>query len=155
MRNAIVAAVLVCITAVVYMYFGPGAIDRQNPIRIEESFARASGKSAKAGAAFMTIYNRSGQADRLISAKTDAAGMVELHTHMVENDIMQMRKLDSVLVPAGHTIMAKPHSLHLMLIGLKQPLKNGENYPLTLSLSDGTDLELTVAIEQRNGRHAK
>ncbi|MBY0430299.1 MAG: copper chaperone PCu(A)C, partial [Rhodospirillales bacterium] len=66
------------------------------------------------GAAFMTIVNK-GPADRLTGAKADLARTVELHTHVQEGDIMRMRPVPAIDVPAGQTVTMKPGGLHVML----------------------------------------
>ncbi len=113
---------------------------------IEHPWARASAGPARNSAAFMTIHN-SGEADRLIAASGDVAARVELHTHLMEGDVMKMRQVEAVDVPAGGMATLQPGGFHVMLIGLKQPLKEGDSFPLTLTFEKAGEVTLEVAVE--------
>ncbi len=116
-------------------------------ILIKEPWARASPVMVKAGAAYMTVENRGAKDDRLVSAAADVADTVELHTHIQDGDVMKMRAVDAIAVPAGGAAELKPGGLHVMLIGLRQPLAEGESFPLTLDFE--TAGTVTVDVEVR------
>lgn len=113
---------------------------------IEHPWARASAGPARNSAAFMTIHN-SGAADRLIAAAGDVAARVELHTHMMEGDVMKMRQVEAIDVPAGGMATLQPGGFHVMLIGLHEPLKEGDRFPLTLTFEKAGEVTLEIAVE--------
>jgi periplasmic copper chaperone A len=85
-------------------------------------------------AVYMTLVNSGGQADRLLSASTDAAQTVELHETTMENNVMRMAPvLDGIEVPANGQAELRPGGLHVMLIGLTRELAAGDTVRLTLS----------------------
>src|SRR5690606_2912305 len=86
-------------------------------LKIDHPWARASAGPARNGAAFFAVEN-SGPADRLVAASGDVAQRVELHTHRMEGNVMQMRQVEAVEVPAGGTAILQPGGFHVMLIGL-------------------------------------
>lgn len=116
-------------------------------ISVEGPFARASAGMAQTGAAFMTLKNTSATADQLTAASTPVAATAELHNHIKEGDIVRMRQVDSIEVPAGGTVALQPGGLHLMLIGLKQPLREGETFPLTLTFAHAGALTVEVPVK--------
>ena len=84
------------------------------------------------GAAYMLIRNSGAEADRLLKAESDVAETVELHTVVNDNGVMQMRPVDGIDVPAGGAAELKPGGFHVMLIGLKRDLKQGDRITLIL-----------------------
>jgi copper(I)-binding protein len=74
------------------------------------------------------------------------AEVVELHTHVMDGTIMRMRKVDAIDVTGGSTTELKPGGLHVMLIGLKAPLKAGEKFPLTLKFERAGEVKLDVEV---------
>lgn len=117
-------------------------------IDVTAPWARASaGGMAKAGAAFLTIKNAGAADDRLVGAKADVSGKVELHTHIKEGDLMKMRQVHAIDVPAGKTVALQPGGLHVMFMGLKAPFKEGDHFPLTLVFEKAGDVTVDVAVE--------
>lgn len=101
-------------------------------LEISGAFLRASPKVANAGAGFLTIKNATDQDDRLVAAEAGISKSVELHTHVRDGDIMRMRQVEAIAVPAGGIAELKPGGDHVMFINLTQPLKEGERVPVTL-----------------------
>lgn len=116
-------------------------------LKIDHPWARASAGAAANGAAYMTITTTANTPDRLIKAASPVAGKVELHTHVVEGDIMRMRPVQAIDVNVGEPAVLKPGGLHVMLIGLSAPLKQGESFPLTLSFEKAGSVTVEVAVE--------
>lgn len=115
-------------------------------VRIEHPFARPSAGTAGAGAAYMTIRGGA-TGDKLVSGLAAAvAGRVELHDHIREGDVMRMRKIDAIDVPAHGAAELKPGGLHVMLMNLKQPLKTGESFDLTLVFEKAGAVTVTVPV---------
>jgi len=83
-------------------------------------------------AAFLNIKNSGTENDRLLRIETDLAQAVEIHLSEIQNDVMTMRPVAGIDIPAGETVELKPGGYHIMLIRLQQELKPGEIYPLTL-----------------------
>jgi hypothetical protein len=119
-----------------------------------EATMTASDLSARAttenGAVYMTLTNKGSSDDALISAKTDVAKTVELHeTTMGEGDMMQMKPVVSIPVPAGGSVKLEPGGLHVMLIGLQKKLATGDKISLTLNFEKAPPL--TVEAEVKEG----
>jgi len=123
-------------------------------IMISDAYARTSGAMAKSGAAFMVIENHAASDDRLISASSDVAQKVELHTHKAGADgVMQM-----VEVPEGFAVPAHgSHALarggdHVMFLGLTRPLAQGDVVAVTLTFEKAGVVEVEIPVDlQRQG----
>ena len=109
--------------------------------------ARATPPGARTGGAYLTIENRGKDNDQLIRAASPVADSTELHTMRMEGDVMRMRAVTSIGIPAGATMSLAPGGYHVMFIGLKKPLVAGQSVPLKLTFAKaGTvDVEVTVA----------
>ncbi|WP_245837798.1 copper chaperone PCu(A)C [Niveispirillum lacus] len=119
----------------------------QAEISVSNPFSRASAPQAKAGAAFMTLSIDAG-ADKLLGASSPVAETVELHTHLMEGGIARMRPVEGgIAVTAGTPTELKPGGLHIMLMGLKAPLKQGESFPLTLKFEKAGEVPVTVPVQ--------
>jgi len=106
-------------------------------ITIGDPYARAVPPGHSNSAVYMTLKNESMENRALVAAECPAAEVVELHTHLHEDGVMKMRRVDRIEVPAGQTVTLKPGGLHLMLIGLKETLEPGKTLHLTLSFDNG------------------
>jgi len=84
--------------------------------------------------------------DRLLGVSSDIAQSVELHTMRMDGDVMRMRQLNSVEVPARQTVEFKPGGMHVMLIGLKTPLKVGNSFPMTLRFEKAGSVSVDVRV---------
>jgi periplasmic copper chaperone A len=117
-------------------------------ITVEQPWARATPSGAKTGAIYMTLDNKSGTADRLTGASSDVAEKLQIHEMRVENGVMQMREISGGLpIPADGSVVLKPGSYHVMLIGLKKPLSVGEKFPLTLTFEKAGNISVTVPVQ--------
>jgi copper(I)-binding protein len=122
------------------------ALAENNSVQVDHPWARPS--AGQTGAVYMTIANKGPVDDRLVSATTPIADQAQLHTEINDKGIMKMRAVSAIDVkPKGHTIL-KPGGLHVMLIGLKQPLKVGESFPLTLTFEKAGTFDVTVTVEK-------
>ncbi|MCV6574240.1 MAG: copper chaperone PCu(A)C [Cohaesibacter sp.] len=114
-------------------------------LTISGAFARASAGKAKAGGGFMMIKNK-GDADRLLSASSNVAARTELHTHIMDGDVMRMREVkDGIPVPAKGEVALKPGSYHVMFMKLHEPLKKGQKFPVELTFEKAG--KVTVEVE--------
>lgn len=121
--------------------FTAGALTIQHP------WARATAGGAKAGALYLTVANGGAEADRLTSVTTEAAGRCELHLSEMNGDVMSMKMVDSVEVPAGGRAAFAPQGAHIMLLGLKAPLKKGTRFAATLHFEKAGDVAIEVAVQ--------
>ncbi len=84
----------------------------------------------------------------MLAASTPIAAQVGPHKMTNDNGVMRMRPLDAVEVKAGGRTELKPGGIHFMLTGLKAPLKEGQNFPLTLTFEKAGVIETTVPVEK-------
>jgi copper(I)-binding protein len=115
-------------------------------IAIEGPWARATPGRATNGAAYFTLTNQGPAGDRLIGASSPAAGRVELHTHVHDNGVMRMRKLPGIDLTPGASVTFRPGGYHVMLMGLKAPLRKGGTFPLTLRFEKAAPKTVTVKV---------
>lgn len=115
-------------------------------VKIENAWTRATPPGAKIAAGYMTIRNGSGTADRLIGASSPAAGTVSPHVTVEEGGISKMRPVKGYDIPANGTFELKPSGSHLMLMGLKAPLKAGERVPLVLRFQNSGEVKVELEV---------
>ena len=102
-------------------------------LHLDHFTIRATTANAGATAAYGVIHNHSDEADRLIAARADFAAKVEIHEMVLEQDVMRMRALEGgLLIGADEMAELKKGGLHIMLMGLKAPIKMGQNYQIEL-----------------------
>lgn len=118
-------------------------------IKILDPYARAANPNAKSGAAFMMLMNESGQDDRLIAARSDAAKRVELHTHLETGDgVMQMTEIEGgIELPAGATYHMMRGADHVMLMGLTGPLEQDAEIEVTLVFEQAGEVVVTIPVD--------
>ncbi|NIZ12988.1 DUF1775 domain-containing protein [Phaeobacter sp. HF9A] len=123
------------------------------PLEITGAFSRATLPNAPVAGGFMTITNTGESADRLVSARTDVSDHMEVHEMAMNGDVMQMRELaDGLEIPAGETVTLKPGSFHLMFMGLKAPLVEGETVMVTLTFEHAGEVSLPLSIGAINAK---
>jgi len=124
-------------------------------ITIADAYARAASPMAKSGAAFLVIRNTDDTADRLIGASSDAAARTELHTHLEgEAGVMRMVHVEEGFeLPAGGTIAMQRGGAHVMLMGLTDPMEQGETVTLTLTFENAGDLVVEVPVDLERQDH--
>lgn len=116
-------------------------------IEIEGAYARASIPNVPNSAAFFVIKNNSDKDIAITSANSDIAEKNELHTHIKENKMMKMIKIEKLVVPAKSSLELKSGGDHVMLMGLKKELKAGDEINLELSFSDGDKKSIKVPVK--------
>jgi len=126
-------------------------------LKIGHPWTRATPPTAPSGGGFLSITNTGTTADRLVSATSPAAGQVQVHEMKMDGNVMRMREVENGLeIPPGATVTLAPGGLHLMMMGLKDPLKEGARVPLTLVFEKAgkIDVELMVmALGASPGAH--
>ena len=113
---------------------------------IANSFSRTLPPNVQNGAVFLEMVNKSEKEDFLIRSTTPIARVVEFHQHTHEDGLMRMKKIDSIPIMYNTKVSLSPGGLHIMLIDLKQPLIEGENFPLTLFFKKSGDITISVPI---------
>lgn len=124
-------------------------------ITIKHPWSRETAPRARTGAGYLTIVNGGSQADRIVGGTTPVAERLEIHAVSMENNIMQMRRQENgIEIPAGGTLELKPGGYHIMLIGLKEPLKAGASVPATLEFARAGKVNVTFKVESLSGKSA-
>ncbi len=115
------------------------------PLKVEAAWIRASVPGQAGTAAFMRLTAT--EPMTLVGLVTPAAGVAEVHEMKLEGDVMRMRAIPSLALPAGRAVELKPGGYHLMLMDLKSPLKVDTRVPLTLVLRDAKGTERRVDLQ--------
>lgn len=134
MRRYVTAALLALITA-------PVIAD----ITVKDPWVRATVPQQKATGAFMQIT--APKAARLVEARSPVAGVTEIHEMTMDNDIMRMRAVPGIDLPAGKAVELKPGGYHVMLMDLKAPITEGQEVPVTLVIEGADKKRETVVIK--------
>lgn len=120
-------------------------------IEIKAAWARAS--VSKNGAAYLTIHNHGNRGQLLTGAKTPVAQKVEIHTHIMDGQIMRMRKIDSIGIAPNKSIKMAPGGIHLMLLNLERKLQKGEEFPLAIKFESIDPINIKVKVEGIGAMH--
>jgi copper(I)-binding protein len=115
-------------------------------LTIGHPWSRATPGGAKVGVVYITLINDGKTADRLIKVSTPVAASASIHSSVQDGDIMRMREVEGIEIPAGKEIELKPGGLHIMLMGLTRPLKDGEMFPLTLTFAKAGEVALEAMV---------
>ncbi len=121
--------------------------DKAGNITIDQPWSRATPGGAAVGAGYLVVKNTGEGADRLIGGTSPIAESVEVHSMTMEGDMMKMRKLEALEIPAGGSVALKPGGNHIMFLGLKQPIEQGKPFTATLSFEKAGDVEVEFAVE--------
>ena len=105
-------------------------------------------------AGYLMLHNGGDQNRNLVAVKSPVAEAVEMHTVVEQDGAMSMQQLQSIAVPAEDCVMFEPGANHIMFIGLKQPLQEGDTVPLTLIFEDGENLSVSLPVKRgQNDAH--
>jgi copper(I)-binding protein len=124
-------------------------------VSIGDPYARAVPPGQPNSAVFMSLENLSDRDQALVAAESPVSEIVELHTHVEEGGMMRMRRIDKIDIPTGETVTLQPGGLHVMLIGLKQPLDAGDTVDLTLVFEDGSRSTVQAPVRRIEMQHMK
>ncbi|MBM7456128.1 hypothetical protein HNR62_002009 [Oceanisphaera litoralis] len=145
--RTLLATALLLGSAVVFAHdYHGGDLDIAHP------WSRPLPPVATTGVTYLTVSNKGDAEDVLLGAESPVAEKVEIHTHIKDGELMKMRQLNELVIPAGGELILAPGGHHLMLMGLKQVPAVGERFPLTLYFKKAGALEVDVAVD---GEHAK
>lgn len=116
-------------------------------LMVSHAFARASATpQAKAGAVYFTIRNDGDVADKLTAVQTDAAQMAMLHENVEDNGVVSMRHVEAITIAPKETVTLGPKKMHVMLMGLKAPLKKGEHLSVMLTFEKAGMVKVDVPV---------
>lgn len=120
----------------------------ESTISIHDAYVRLVPPGIRTTGGFMLIRNAGADDRRLIRAESPAATIVELHNHINENGVMKMREVASITVKANGQSELKPGGHHIMLIDLKEELKEGGKVPITLRFDDGSSQTVLAPVRK-------
>lgn len=135
MKTKVIAALLV---------LSAGAVFAQT-VEVKDAWVRAAVPGQSGTGAFMNITAKDGA--KLVGVSSPVAGVAEVHEMKMDNDVMRMRAIPALDLPAGKTVALKPGGYHVMLMELKQALPQGGTVPLTLILRDAKGQESKVELK--------
>ena len=114
-------------------------------VAVEQPWARATPGAGTTGSVYLTLTAQ-GAPDRLIGVATPAAAMAMVHESYVDGGVSRMRMLDGVALELGKPVTFHPGAMHIMLEGLKAPLKTGASVPLTLTFAHAAPMTVSVPV---------
>jgi copper(I)-binding protein len=120
-------------------------VQAQTAPRVDDAWARPTVSGQTSGGAFLRITGGSA-GDRLLGATTGVAKVAELHTMEMDGNVMRMRALPAIDIPAGQTVELKPGGLHVMFVGLTRALQTGTSFPLTLRFEKAGEVQVDVHV---------
>jgi len=115
-------------------------------VTVNEPYVRLAPPNAPATAAFMVIKNAGDKDVKVVKADSPASKVTELHTHLNENGVMKMRPVAAIDVKSKGEAVLKPGGLHVMLIDMKAPMKEGDVVPITLTFDDGSSKKIDAKV---------
>jgi len=142
--------IVACVTLATALFTAPVQAQevRAGDLVITQAWSRATPGGAKIAGGYLTIENKGTSPDRLVGGSGDVAGKVEIHEMAMNNGVMTMRPLDKGLtIEPGKTVKLAPGGYHLMLMDLKNPLKQGEKVPLTLEFEKAGKVALSLDVQ--------
>lgn len=117
----------------------------QTQVEVKDAWVRATVQQQKTTGAFMQLTAR--QDAHLVEVRAPIAGTVEIHQMSMENNIMRMRTVSGIDLPAGKAVEFKPGGYHIMLINLKQQIKDGDLVPVTLVVEGKDKKRQTIELQ--------
>lgn len=139
--TSVVSATMIAATALAHGY-------EVGSLSIKHPWSRETAVGQAVGGGFMTITNSANNEDRLVSGTTPVAAEVQLHTMTMHGGIMRMRQVtDGIAIPARGTLELKPGGYHIMFMGLKRPLQQGERFPVTLHFQRAGSVTVQFAVQ--------
>jgi len=113
-------------------------------VEVRDAWARPAPQGGN-GAVYFTIL--SSEVDELVGVVSDIAEAAEMHESLMSGDVMEMHQLQSVPLEAGEEVTFEPGGLHIMLIGLKQDLKTGNEFEITLQFKNEAEIKVTIPVQ--------
>jgi copper(I)-binding protein len=120
---------------------------KQGDVTVSQVWVRPAAEG-KVSAAYFSIENHGSEADKLTGAESPVAGMSMLHETIDDNGVMKMRHSAGIEIPAGGAAELKPGGSHVMLMGLKQALVEGQTIPLTLTFAKAGTISVSATVQK-------
>lgn len=121
-------------------------------LRIAKAWSNALPPVAKTGAVYVTIANTGTKDERLVAIESSIAARAELHNHSMDDGVMKMRKVEGgVAIAAGDEVVFEPGGLHIMLMGLEEPITSGVVFQVTLTFERAGNVEVPVSVREMDG----
>jgi len=120
-----------------------GAADN---VAVQDAYVRLAPPNAPATGAFMVIKNNGDKDVKVVKADNPVSRVTELHIHLNEGGVMKMRPVTGIDIKAKGEAVLKPGGLHVMMVDLKAPLKEGDVVPMTLTFDDGSTKQLDAKV---------
>ena len=146
MRFAVLAAALLLAPLFAAAPAPAHEFHRLGDIVIEQPWSRAT--PVKVGGAYMTLRNNGNAADKLIKVTSPVAERVEIHETKIEGGMAMMRPVAAIELKRRSSVQLKPGGLHVMLMGLQRPLKEGERIKLALTFERAGTIEVEARVEK-------
>ena len=143
-RKTVIGAACAVLTTLNPVMAGTGADD----VAAVDPYVRAIPPVVPNSGAFLTLQNTGDVEHRLVAASSPAAETVELHAHINDNGMMRMRRVDGIDIPAKGTTQLRPGGLHIMLLGLKAPLRVGDEITFELRFADGSAAQISAPVRK-------
>jgi len=143
--RALVGAVALCTLSTVSVRAQGTAVTAH------DAWVREAPAGRKVTGIFLTLENKGTVARALVSGSTQVADTLELHEMIRENEMMRMSPVKQIAIPAGGKAELKPGGYHLMIFGVKKPLAAGDTVQVTLTLDDGTKLQVAAEVRKMGG----
>ena len=115
-------------------------------VTVQEPYVRLAPPNAPATAAFMVLKNSGDKDVKVMKADNPASKLTELHTHINDNGVMKMRPVPAIEIKAKAETKLQPGGLHVMLINLNAPMKEGDVVPITLTFDDGSSKKVDAKV---------
>lgn len=114
-------------------------------VKVDQPWVRATVPQQRATGAFMQLT--ASRDTRLVAAQSSVAGVVEIHEMVMEREVMKMRAVPGLALPAGKPVALTPGGYHVMLMDLKVQAKAGEQVPLTLVFEHANGTRETLEVQ--------
>ena len=129
------------------------SLEARTAPKVDGAWARPTVAGQGAGGGFLKI-TAGATGDKLVAASSSVSKTVELHTMTMDGDVMRMRQVDVIEVPAGKTVELRPGGFHVMFMGLHKPLQVGESFPLTLRFEKAGEVKVEMKVMVQAGMPA-
>lgn len=123
-------------------------------VEIDKPWARATAPGAKVAGGYMVIRNKASAPDKLVGLSSPAAARVEMHVHLMENNVAKMRQVPGYEVPGNGRFELKPGGAHLMFMNIKAPFKEGDKVPVTLKFERAGEVQAEFHVGRLTARAA-
>ncbi len=110
-------------------------------------WARATIGQVKTGAVYLSVINHGAAGDRLLAVSTPVAAKAQLHSNIVEDGVMKMRPVEAIDIEAKGSATLEPGGVHVMLMGVRNPLEEGDAFAMTLTFETAGSVDVEVHVQ--------